>query len=444
MKMTRSGWFTLMGAVVLVWGAVCGLILVTSLTSESVYKYPGRGLPIVEIELKGVTQEEINNGSKDIKYEGNELNINNNGRVSEYKNVEVKGRGNSTWTWDKRPYRIKFDEKVDVLGMGKAKKWCLLANYMDGTNLRTEIGFTLEKMLDMKYTMDGRFIEFYVDGNYQGLYYLTKAVEVSSNVVDLEDDLGVLVELDNIYGTLVEKYYTTGNGDILTIKDVAKEENDEQAMEDFLMNYNELEKAIEAKDYKKISELADVESFAQYYLLSEFTVNPDAYWTSFYMNKDGKEDKIHAGPGWDFDMALANRYWGNWLGEKLYSPTETMVRKLELSPETWIEMGNSEEDYVVSDQISTIMYDLMDIPEFQDEVKRVFNEKMVGKGEELMTRIINKATEIYQAALKDGEKWEKGNFIAETENLIRWVKARYDYFEETYGDDRVNQEQVLL
>ena len=442
--MTRSGWFTLMGAVVLVWGAVCGLILVTSLTSESVYKYPGRGLPIVEIELKGVTQEEINNGSKDIKYEGNELNINNNGRVSEYKNVEVKGRGNSTWTWDKRPYRIKFDEKVDVLGMGKAKKWCLLANYMDGTNLRTEIGFTLEKMLDMKYTMDGRFIEFYVDGNYQGLYYLTKAVEVSSNVVDLEDDLGVLVELDNIYGTLVEKYYTTGNGDILTIKDVAKEENDEQAMEDFLMNYNELEKAIEAKDYKKISELADVESFAQYYLLSEFTVNPDAYWTSFYMNKDGKEDKIHAGPGWDFDMALANRYWGNWLGEKLYSPTETMVRKLELSPETWIEMGNSEEDYVVSDQISTIMYDLMDIPEFQDEVKRVFNEKMVGKGEELMTRIINKATEIYQAALKDGEKWEKGNFIAETENLIRWVKARYDYFEETYGDDRVNQEQVLL
>ena len=444
MKMTRSGWFTLMGAVVLVWGAVCGLILVTSLTSESVYKYPGRGLPIVEIELKGVTQEEINNGSKDIKYEGNELNINNNGRVSEYKNVEVKGRGNSTWTWDKRPYRIKFDEKVDVLGMGKAKKWCLLANYMDGTNLRTEIGFTLEKMLDMKYTMDGRFIEFYVDGNYQGLYYLTKAVEVSSNVVDLKDDLGVLVELDNIYGTLEEKYYTTGNGDILTIKDVAKEENDEQAMEDFLMNYNELEKAIEAKDYKKISELADVESFAQYYLLSEFTVNPDAYWTSFYMNKDGKEDKIHAGPGWDFDMALANRYWGNWLGEKLYSPTETMVRKLELSPETWIEMGNSEEDYVVSDQISTIMYDLMDIPEFQDEVKRVFNEKMVGKGEELMTRIINKATEIYQAALKDGEKWEKGNFIAETENLIRWVKARYDYFEETYGDDRVNQEQVLL
>lgn len=444
--MTRSGWFTLMGAVVLVWGAVCGLILVTSLTRESVYKYPGRGLPIVEIELKGVTQEEINNGSKDIKYEGNELNINNNGRVSEYKNVEVKGRGNSTWTWDKRPYRIKFDEKVDVLGMGKAKKWCLLANYVDGTDLRTEIGFTLEKMLDMKYTMDGRFIEFYVDGNYQGLYYLTKAVEVSSNVVDLKDDLGVLVELDNIYGTLEEKYYTTGNGDILTIKDVAKEENDEQAMEDFLMNYNELEKAIEAKDYKKISELADVESFAQYYLLSEFTVNPDAYWTSFYMNKDGKEDKIHAGPGWDFDMALANRNWGifSWLGERLYSTTETMVRKLELSPEAWVEMGNNEEEFEVNEQISTIMYDLMEIPEFQDEVMRVFNERMAGKGEELVTRIRNKATEIYQAALKDGEKWEKSNFITETKNLIKWVKARYDYFEDTYGDDKVNQEQILL
>ena len=231
---------------------------------EATDKYLSRGLPVMEINLNGVTQDEINSDSKNIKYPGNELNIYNDGKLSEYDNVEIKGRGNSTWTWDKRPYRIKFNEKVNVLGMGKAKKWCLLANYQDKTNLRTEIGFTLEKMLGMEYVMNGRFIELYIDGDYQGLYYLTKAVEVSSNVVDLEDDLGVLVELDNIYGTKEEKYYTTERGDILTVKDMVEEKNEEVAMEDFLVDYDELEKAAKEGNYERVLELADMESFAQY------------------------------------------------------------------------------------------------------------------------------------------------------------------------------------
>lgn len=443
MKITKNSWFTLIGTVLLSGGIICGCLLWSYLTSTG-NKYSGRGLPIVEISLNGVTQEEINSGSKDTKYEGNELNIYNNGIISEFNDVEVKGRGNATWSWDKRPYRIKFDEKVNVLGMGKAKKWCLLANYKDETNLRTEVGFTLEKMLGMKYVMDGRFVELYMDEAYQGLYYLTKAVEVSGNVVDLEDDLGVLVELDNIYGMQEDKYYTTGNGDILTIKDAVKEENEEVAMENFLIDYNELEKAISEKDYIRITELADTRSFAQYYLLSEFTVNPDAYWTSFYMNKDGSSDKIHAGPGWDFDMALANRHWGNWLGERLYSPRETMVRGLELKPEVWIEMGNNEEEFKVDERISTIMYDLMEIPEFQEEVKNVFNERMAGRGEELMTRIKNKATEIYQAVLEDGQKWEKNNFATETEELLRWMMERYNYFEEIYGKKEIEWKPSLL
>ena len=162
------------------------------------------------------------------------------------------------------------------------------------------------------------------------------------------------------------------------------------------------------------------------------------------MYKDGVGDKIHAGPGWDFDMALANRYWKNWLGERLYSPIETMVRKLELSPETWVEMGNNEEEFVVSDQIAEIMYDLMEIPEFREEVSRVFQERMMGREQELVTRIVNKAGEIYQAALKDGEKWEKEGFMEETMDLVQWIRARYEYFEEVYGDTRDWQELESL
>ena len=43
--------------------------------------------------------------------------------------VEVRGRGNSTWStseFRKKPYQIKTEKKIDLLGMGKAKTWCLI------------------------------------------------------------------------------------------------------------------------------------------------------------------------------------------------------------------------------------------------------------------------------------------------------------------------------
>ena len=45
--------------------------------------------------------------------------------------MSMKGRGNTTWGLPKKPYQIKLDSKQDILGMGKAKKWVLLANYGD-------------------------------------------------------------------------------------------------------------------------------------------------------------------------------------------------------------------------------------------------------------------------------------------------------------------------
>ena len=55
--------------------------------------------------------------------------------------VEVKGRGNTTWGWEKKPYALKLDSKQEVLGMPKHKRWCLIANYMDRTNLRNRVDY---------------------------------------------------------------------------------------------------------------------------------------------------------------------------------------------------------------------------------------------------------------------------------------------------------------
>lgn len=390
-----------------------------------------RGLPVMEINLNGVDLETINNGSKDKKYEGNELVLYEKGKAKRYDNVEVKGRGNATWGWDKKPYQIEFNRSENMLGMGKSRKWYLLANYKDDTNLRTDIGFLLEEMLDMEYRMRGGFVELYIDGDYNGLYYLTTPVEISKNSVNLKDSLGVLMELDNVYGNN-EDHYETKNGDFFTVKDVVNKDKKDEAVVDFLDSYNRLEEAIEEKDYNKIMELANVESFAKYYLLSEFTVNPDAYWTSFYFYKDGVRDIIHMGPGWDFDMALANREWENWLGERLYSTTETMVRKLELSSDVWIEMGYNEEEFELM-PLARIMFKLMEIPEFQKEVRQVYYEQMMGRENEFITKIVNKAIRIRQTAEMDMVHWKREDFKMKYEEMLKWIKARYDFFEKEYG-----------
>ena len=233
--------------VALIWLVVVGVLvrLIIDERGRVVVEYPERGMPVIEISLNGVSLEEINRGLKEVKYGGNELALYNEGEVYEYEDVEVKGRGNGTWVvdLDKKPYQIKFDHRVELLGLGKARKWYLLANAMDATNLRTEAAFYLGEMLGMEYVYEGRYVELYVNEEYRGLYYLTRAVEISKDLVDLRDPMGVLVELDNIYGW-AEVSYETGNGDKLVVRDAVAEDNQVVAMEEFLRDYNEFEVAV--------------------------------------------------------------------------------------------------------------------------------------------------------------------------------------------------------
>ena len=78
--------------------------------------------------------------------------------------VSVRGRGNSTWEWEKKPYALKFDKKQEVLGMPKHKRWCLIANYMDRTHLRNRIAYHLGAHSNLDYTPRNEFVEVYMNG----------------------------------------------------------------------------------------------------------------------------------------------------------------------------------------------------------------------------------------------------------------------------------------
>lgn len=434
-------WFPVLVGVVL---AGC-IVLFWCLTFDK--KQDQGTLPIINISLNGVELATIDEGTKDAKYFGNEVKIHDAAGERSYSDVELKGRGNWTWAGDKKPYQLKFADKVELGGMGKAKKWYLLANYADQTHLRTDIGFKLAEMLSMSPALRGQYVELYVDNDYRGLYYLTHAVEISKHSVDLKDPMGVLVELDNIYGSLEPQYFSTSKGDRLVVKDAVDDEHIGAAMAEFLKDFNEMELAIEARDYARLAAVTDIKSLAEYYLLSEFIINPDAYWTSFYFYKDGAGDKIHAGPAWDFDVALANRAWGNWLGEKLYSPREIMVRRNELlPPDEYTERG-IEQWYDASQNISQLMFEAVKIPEFWEEICQIYQEKLSGRSRELVTDILRRAEEIREGVEKDQAKWypEKENYDEELSEMLQWILERYEFFEEIYGDNTnsgTNQDMV--
>ncbi len=66
--------------------------------------------------------------------------------------IEIRGRGNSTWTWPKKPYKIKLAEDAALLGTEPRDEWVLLANYADRTALRTFLAMGLGASTRLAFT----------------------------------------------------------------------------------------------------------------------------------------------------------------------------------------------------------------------------------------------------------------------------------------------------
>ena len=76
----------------------------------------------------------------------------------------IKGRGNHTWTLDKRPYQIKFTTAVGPLGMATSRTWVLLANHQDPSLLRNKISYDLANAFGLQYSPESRFVDLSING----------------------------------------------------------------------------------------------------------------------------------------------------------------------------------------------------------------------------------------------------------------------------------------
>ena len=224
-------------------------------------------------------------------------------------NMRIRGRGNSTWfTHPKKPYQMKLEDSAEVLGMPKKKTWLFLAEYSDKTMLRNTLAFELGEMSSLDWTPRSEFAEVFINEQYNGTYNITEKVEEGSNRVDLTGG-GFLLEIDQLDRQDVDDVYFYTDKFLVAIKEPELSWDDSQ-YQYIKSQINEFETALFGSQFTNPStgyaKYIDIDSFVDWYLISEITKNVDSqFFSSIYFHMVPGQ-KIKMGPLWDFDLAFGN------------------------------------------------------------------------------------------------------------------------------------------
>lgn len=325
------------------------------------------GLPVVRITTEGFTQADVESQRK-YKQNGEWIDErkwwptdmtetvpggsasfhieNADGTIDlDHAPMAIKGRGNATWKYNKRPFAIKLltDNKVKVLGMKESKRWILLANWKDRTLLRNDAAFWLSQQISdviqspsFPYTVHGQFVELEFNGVHRGNYYLCEQVRIEKSRVNLQemaknetgatDPLlltgGYMMEIDNNFD---EKFKF--ESDVFHLKYMFKDPDDNlssQAVAYMTGKINGLEAMIHdiPNENYQYRDYLDMDSAIWFMFINELTGNGDFFnndgdstseWygphsTYFYKDRDVRnaddsitESKLFMGPVWDFD-----------------------------------------------------------------------------------------------------------------------------------------------
>lgn len=405
----------------------------------------------------------------------------------------IKGRGNSTWKMEKKPYNLKLDKKADLFGMGKSKKWSLIANHSDTSLMRNSIIYTVAGQV-LDYTPKYTPVDLYINSEYMGSYILTTRVEVDDNRVEIEDLDGAnedsnpdldFDELDRggVYGTYsgllqgTQKWVEIPNdpenitGGYLMEMEIADRYPDE--ISGFVTNggqpvifknpeyateseikyisgvYQSFEDAVMAEngtnsDGEYYTSLCNVETFHLFYAINEWASNMDCGLTSTYMYKPENDDKIYAGPVWDFDIAFGNN-GGNRYGCDYTNPEEFTVC-----------FGRQYKNTIFKSQdidaVPTLFNALCQKQDFVSGVKQAWDNKLLPVVDYVnKTYIPYYAAKIEGSAVANAIRWNiygtsdvdtiKAKFKADVDYVNDYATTRATFLTDNFGAIQVQPEQ---
>ena len=239
----------------------------------------------------------------------------------------LKLRGASSYNFDKNQYRLKFYRNQDMkplyyrlFGMGADSEWVLHGPYLDHSLLRNYLMYNLSRET-MDWAPDCRFFELFVDGRYQGVYLAVEPVTAGANRLNLSE-FGLIsgatpyiVARDRIGTQLhsMQPYATTNGlaGNEMGIRYPSKTELTQDQKRWIEKDISQFEIALYSDFFadpeRGYAKYIDVDSFVDYVILNELSINQDAGNLSTYIYKELNGTLKMA--VWDFNNSFNNYQW---------------------------------------------------------------------------------------------------------------------------------------
>lgn len=298
-------------------------------------EFTSSNLPIIVIDTDGrpIQDDQKIDAHMGVIYHG----VSQRSQVTDDYNVydgkiAIELRGNSSQTFNKKPYGFETrtnggDEAVvSLLGLPPESDWILAAAYIDKTLLRDPLAYELSRRMG-NWASRTIHCELVLNGVYQGVYILEEKIKRDKHRVDidkLERDENSGSELTGGYiyevaqngeGFDKRRRYVYPKASDITPQQSSYIKSYDEAFRDNIagQNFDDPVNGYVA--------WIDVQSFIDEILIQELSKNSDAYGWSSYFHKD-KNEKLKAGPAWDFDQGFSNSTFNNgpnyseWIIEK--------------------------------------------------------------------------------------------------------------------------------
>ena len=327
--------------------------------------------------------------------------------------LQIKGRGNSSWKkWPKKPYRLKFPDKVSLLGEHKDKSWVLIANYADKSALRNHAALYLGKISNLEYTSSSHFVDLFLNGKYEGTYQVCEKMKISNHRVAVGDD-GFLLEVSQraprTDGSIYFYVNHMTNPICVEDPDVVVGDANYNYAKAYVANADAVLYSSNFKDPDKgWKAYFDMDSFVDWYLINEMTHNTDAnmkYSCFMHFKRGGK---ITMGPIWDFDLAFGNT------DEVNRGPNGFWIKQSD-----WISRMFSDPAFVarVKERYAYFYSRKSDIMHEIDKTA-VYLKRSAYENE-------NRWHTFYDYVLPNYEVW--GSYYNEVQSVKEWLNSRMDW-----------------
>lgn len=332
---------------------------------------------------------------------------------SYYNDSLLSLRGSSSIWFNKKAYKLTFNEKVDLFNLPKDDKYVLDALYVDKSKIRNMLSGDMWNLINDNQTINndlkGLFVELFIDDEYLGLYVFKEKVDKS--VTRISDDGVILKSIFHIDDNIINKIK---NNDFVISNDLffnyeIKYYNDDsvKSIVSRIQNYY-----INGMNYDAISDNFILDNYFNYKVFVSLINGGDNVSYNQYYSLVDKDSKILITP-WDMDLTWGIN-WNDFTRIRGFFNMDTCCDSLWM--DTYIMAGM---DYRSIGLLKQRYWEL--------------------RRDVISMDVINKYLDNYKALLvnsgsasRDSYKWYRYNVSNEIEKIREWSNKRIQFLDEYF------------